>query len=71
VELADVRETKRSIVLLFPPLEGKEVDVFFDEEYVFTAGVKKGEIKVPRRSDAGERLAEALGAGCRVWARKV
>ncbi|MHC1593064.1 MAG: ATPase, T2SS/T4P/T4SS family, partial [Methermicoccaceae archaeon] len=71
VELADVRETKRSIVLLFPPLEGKEVDVFFDEEYVFTAGVKKGEIKVPRRSDAGERLAEALEAGCRVWARKV
>jgi len=71
-ELADVRETKRSLVLLFPALEGKEVDVFFDDEYAFSATTKrKGEIKVPKRSDIGSKLAQALDSGCRVWAREI
>ncbi|KUK30859.1 MAG: hypothetical protein XD62_0001, partial [Methanosarcinales archeaon 56_1174] len=71
-ELEGFRVTKRSLVLVFSSLQGKDVDVFVGDDYLFSATVrKKGEIKVPKNSDIARQLREALDRGLGVWARPI
>lgn len=71
-ELEDFRESKRSLVLVFSSLQGRDVDVFVGDNYLFSATVrKKGEIKIPKSSDIAGELKEAIDKGLGVWARPI
>ncbi len=67
----EIRKTKKYIALLFSrELGGREVVVVVDDEELFTATVgNKGDLRIQRRTDEGQILADALAQGGIVTAR--
>ena len=65
-----VDETNKHYIIHAEGLEGKTVDVFAGDEYLFTAAVsKKGIIKVRKDKEAGKSLRLALMKGDKVYIR--
>ncbi len=70
VREAVVEETNKHYVIRAEGLEGKTVDVYAGDEYLFTAAVsKKGVIKVRKDKEAGKLLRLALTKGEKVYLR--
>ncbi len=66
----EVEEAGKHYVIHAEGLEGKTVDVFAGEEYLFTAAVsKKGVIKVRKDKEAGKSLRLALMKGEKIYIR--
>lgn len=61
----DMDENKKAITFFFDKsVNGRQVDFYAGEEYVFSAVVsKKGRVKVGRKTPIGEQLHEALVGG--------
>ncbi|NPA38797.1 MAG: Flp pilus assembly complex ATPase component [Candidatus Nanohaloarchaeota archaeon] len=61
----EVKEKGAYIVLIFDEsLTGKNVDIYVDDEYLFSATIgKKGMVKVKKTSDHGKKLIRALARG--------
>ena len=66
----EVEESGKHYIIHAEGLEGKTVDVFAGEEYLFTAAVsKKGIIKVRKDKEAGKSLRLALMKGEKIYLR--
>jgi len=66
----EVEESGKHYIIHAEGLEGKTVDVFAGEEYLFTAAVsKKGVIKVRKDKEAGKSLRLALMRGDKIYLR--
>ena len=64
----EVSETAKHWIINAKGLEGKQVDVFAGDEYLFTASVgKKGIIRVRKDKDAGKAIRLALMRGEKVY----
>lgn len=61
----DISEAGNSVNLLFgDETIGKSVDVYVDNEYLFSAMVgKKARVKVSKKADAGKKIIKAIMAG--------
>lgn len=64
----DINESGNSVnILLGDETIGKSVDVYVDNEYLFSAMVgKKARIKVSKKSDAGKKIIKAMITGMQV-----
>ncbi len=67
----ELRKSKKNLVLVLKKeLSGQSVSVTVDDEVVFTATVgAKGEVRVSRRTDAGQALLDAVARGALVTVR--
>ncbi len=66
----EVEESGKHYIIHAEGLEGKTVDVFAGEEYLFTAAVsRKGIIKVRKDKEAGKSLRLALTKGEKIYLR--
>ncbi len=69
---AEVEETAKHYVINAKGLEGKTVDVYAGDEYLFTALVsRKGIIRVRKDKEAGKSLRQALARGSNIRLRVV
>ncbi len=69
---AEVEETAKHYVINAKGLEGKTVDVYAGDEYLFTALVsRKGIIRVRKDKEAGKSLRQALARGSSIRLRVV
>jgi len=65
-----VEETNKHYLIYAEGLEGKTVDVFAGDEYLFTAAVsRKGVIKIRKDKEAGKSLKLALMKGEKIYIR--
>jgi ATPase len=65
-----VGETKKQWVIYAPGLEGKEVDIFAENEYITTASVgRKGDVKIRKDKDPGKMLKMAIMRGQRIFVK--
>ncbi|GBC73281.1 hypothetical protein HRbin04_00678 [archaeon HR04] len=63
----DISEQGNSLYIIFEDIVNKSVDVYVDDQYLFSAMVgKKARIKVSKESDVGKRLLQALLANSRI-----
>ncbi len=63
----DISEQGNSLYITFEDIVNKSVDVYVDDQYLFSAMVgKKARIKVSKDSDVGKRLLQALLANSRI-----
>jgi|Deesub1362B_J571_1020462.scaffolds.fasta_scaffold00113_82 ATPase len=65
---AEIGETGKQWIIYAPGLEGKEVDIFVENDYITTASVgRKGVIKIRKDKDIGKALKLAVMRGQRVF----
>ncbi len=65
---AEVGESRKQWIIYAPGLEGKEVDVFAENDYVTTASVgRKGVIRIRKDKDQGKAIKLALMRGKKIY----
>lgn len=63
----DISEQGNSLYITFEDIVNKSVDVYIDDQYLFSAMVgKKSRIKISKESDVGKRLLQALLANSKI-----
>ncbi len=66
----EVGESKKQWLIYAPGLEGKEVDIFADNEYITTASVgRKGIIRIRKDKDHGKAIKIALMRGKKIFVK--
>ncbi|MBO8181783.1 MAG: Flp pilus assembly complex ATPase component TadA [Archaeoglobus sp.] len=67
---AEVGESKKQWLIYVPGLEGREVDVFAENEYITTASVgRKGVIRIRKDKDPGKTIKIALMRGKKIYVK--
>ncbi len=72
VKSLEVEETEKHYVIYVKGLEGKTVEIYADDEYLFSALVNKsGIVKVKKDKESGRSLRIALAKGAKIRAKVV